>query len=177
MNPPVETLFEGRFLRVTRQGSWEIVSRVNASGAVHIMAVTPEDELLIVEQYRPPVGCRVFELPAGVVGDDDGHENETPEQAAARELVEEAGYEPGRVERIYQGPSSPGMAAEIVTVVHAMDLERVGEGGGIGGEDITLYRIPLSEVSHWLAARVAEGRYIDHKVYASLYFLRARLPV
>ena len=174
VNDKPEVLAEGRFLRLQRDGHWEYVSRVTASGAVHILAVTPDDELLLVEQHRVPVGTAVFELPAGVVGDEPGREQETPEAAAARELIEETGYAAGDVQRLYTGPSSPGMASEIVTVVRATGLEQVGEGGGIDGENITVHRVALAEVADWLAARVAEGRLIDHKVYAGLFFLKQR---
>lgn len=167
-----ETLYKGHFLQVQRHNHWEYVSRVNASGAVHILAVTPDDELLMVEQYRPPVDARVLELPAGIVGDDEGHAGETPEQAAARELVEETGYQAGSVERLFSGPSSPGLTAEITAVVRARDLTRVGAGGGIGNENIRVHHVPLANVRDWLAARAADGWLIDHKVYGALYFLQ-----
>lgn len=170
-----EVLHQGKFLRLLKQGHWEYVQRVTASGAVHILAVTPESELLLVEQHRVPVNDKVIELPAGVVGDEAGRGQETPEQAAARELVEETGYRPARVARIYQGPSSPGMISEIVTLVRAYDLQQVGPGGGIDGENIRVLRVPLSQVVDWLAARMEEGRLIDHKVYAGLYFIRDAL--
>ncbi len=170
-----EILHQGKFLRLVKKGRWEYVQRVTASGAVHILAITPEDELLLVEQFRAPVGVTVIELPAGIIGDEAGRTKETPDQAAARELVEETGYRAARVERIYQGPSSPGMTSEIVTMVRAFDLQQVGEGGGIDGENITVRRVPLREISDWLAARADEGRLIDHKVYAGLYFIRKLL--
>ncbi len=175
MSDDVEILAEGRFLRLSRRGRWEYVSRVNAAGAVHILAVTPDDELLMVDQYRVPMDGRVLELPAGIVGDADGGADDTPETAAVRELIEETGYRPGRVERLYQGPSSPGMASEVVTVVRAFDLERVGDGGGLDDEDIRVLRVPLCGVRDWLAEQVAAGRTVDHKVYAALFFLTTSL--
>jgi len=173
--PETQTLYEGNFLRLIKNAHWEYVQRVNASGAVHIVAVTAENELLLVEQHRLPVGDVVIELPAGIIGDEAGHEKETPEQAAARELTEETGYRAARVERLYQGPSSPGMASEIVTMVRAFNLEQIGEGGGVEGEDITVRRVPLAQISDWLSARMEAGRLIDHKVYAALYFVRDSL--
>lgn len=171
MSDATETLHQGKFLKLSRQGRWEYVSRVQASGAVHILAVTADDELLMVEQYRVPMGCEVLELPAGIVGDEDGGQDETAEAAAMRELLEETGYRAQRIETLYSGPSSPGMASEIVTVVRAFGLERIAQGGGVGGEAIRVLRVPLAGVRGWLAARAAEGRHIDHKVYAALFFL------
>lgn len=168
-----ETLYEGRFLRVRRRGRWEYVQRVAANGAVHIVAVTPEKNLLLVEQYRAPVDARVIELPAGIVGDEAAHRGESPEDAAARELVEETGYRPARVERLHDAPSTPGLSSEIIALVRARDLERVGAGGGVHGEDITVHEVPLNEVDDWLAARVDEGRMVDYRVYAGLYFMGA----
>lgn len=166
-----QTLYEGDFLRLLKAGRWEYVQRTGARGAVHIVAITQENKILLVEQHRIPVGRNVIELPAGVVGDESGHEGESPEQAAVRELVEETGYEPARVERIHQAPSSPGMASEIITLVRARDLTRVGEGGGIDGENIQVHCIAVSDVHDWLATRAAAGELIDHRVYAALYFL------
>lgn len=170
-----ETLYEGRFLRISRRGRWEYVQRVAADGAVHIVATTPGERLLLVEQYRPPVNARVIELPAGLVGDEAAHRGESPEDTAVRELVEETGYRPARVERLHRAPSTPGMASEIITLVRAHDLERVGDGGGVHGEDITVHEVPLAEVDDWLAARVDGGRLVDYRVYAGLYLIGARL--
>ena len=57
--------------------------------AVLVIAVTPDDEVLFVEQFRVPLGARTIEMPAGLVGDDHAHD--TLADAARRELVEETG--------------------------------------------------------------------------------------
>ena len=64
-----ETLFNGRYLRIRRRRHWEYAERTNASAAVIIVAITPEDRLLLVEQFRIPVDARSIEMPAGLVGD------------------------------------------------------------------------------------------------------------
>lgn len=174
MSDHQEILYEARFLRLCQRGSWEYAQRIAADGAVHIVAITPDDDLLLVEQYRAPVGERTIELPAGIVGDEVEHRGESVEVAAARELVEETGYRPARVERLHRGPSAPGMASELLTLVQAHGLERVGNGGGVGAEDIAVHAVPVATVDEWLQARVAEGRLVDHRVYAGLYLLRAQ---
>ena len=63
-------LYEGNFLELRESQNWEFVQRVNAINVVVIMALTPDGNLLLVNQYRPPVEGRVIELPAGLVGDD-----------------------------------------------------------------------------------------------------------
>lgn len=170
------TLHAGKFLRLLKQGRWEYVERIKAAGAVHIIAVTPAQELLLLEQYRPPVGQKIIELPAGIVGDEAEYEDETPEAAALRELIEETGYKGQRAETLFTGPSSAGLTNERVTMIQVSDLQQVGPGGGNETEDIRVHPVPLNEIEDWLARRVADGWLIDHKVYAALYFLRDRLP-
>lgn len=166
-----EMLAKGRFLQLCRDGRWEYVQRVNASGAVHVFAVTPSDELLLVEQLRVPVAQKTIELPAGIVGDADGARGETPEEAAGRELVEETGYRPGEVVRLCDGVSAPGLCSEVTTLVHARNLQQVGAGGGVGSEQIAIHRVPLDGARSWLKQRRADGWMIDYKVYAALYLM------
>ena len=63
------THYQGAFLEFKESEKWEFVQRVNAARIVVIMALTTNGNLLLVEQYRPPVEGRVIELPAGLVGD------------------------------------------------------------------------------------------------------------
>ena len=171
MTETAETLYGGRFLRLVRRGRWEYAERVNPGGAVAIVALTPDGELLLVEQYRTPLECSVIELPAGLVGDEPGKETEAWEAAAARELVEETGWRAGRFERLTEGPTTAGLSNETVILVRAFDLERVGDGGGDSSEDITVHAVPVAQVPAWLAAREREGLPPDPKVYAALYFI------
>ena len=167
-------LGEGRFLRLVRRGRWELVQRVGASGAAALVALTDDGRLVLIAQPRPALGRAVIELPAGLVGDDPGCEGEAAESAAARELTEETGYEASIVERLAAGPTSPGLTDEQVTLYWASGLRRVGPGGGLEGESITVHEIPLEEVEAWLKARAAAGDAIDLKVYAGLYFAHRR---
>jgi len=164
-----EMLAEGRYLRFLRRGRWEYVERRNCHGIVAMVAVTAERELVLVEQLRPAVGRRVLDLPAGLVGDVDG--DDTLEDAARRELLEETGYRCGRLERIMASPPSPGLSAEITTFFRAHDLERVHEGGGDESERIVVRHAPLDGIDAWLAAREAEGVLIELKLWAGLHFV------
>ena len=155
MNPtPRITLHRGKFLALVREGRWEYVDRTNTTGAAIIVAVTDDRRLLLVEQYRIPVHARTIELPAGIIGDDPGSTNEAHADAARRELIEETGYEAGRMEALTHGPTSSGLTSETVTLFHATKLGRVGAGGGIAHEDIIVHEVPLVEVHEWLEARV-----------------------
>lgn len=167
---PVETLHQGRWLSLRKRGRWEYAERNNSGGAVIIVALTPEDKLLFVEQYRVAIQQYTIEMPAGLVGDLAGHTDESVLRAAARELEEETGYRCDRIEFIHRGPSSSGMSTEMITFVRARDLHRVGPGGGDDSENIVVHEVPPDEAGRWLFARAAEGYSIDPKLFAGLWF-------
>ncbi len=162
------TLHEGRYLRLQSRNGWEFVARRHAVAVV--IAWTPADELLLVEQYREPVGCRVIELPAGLVGDESGRENEDILDAAARELEEETGWRPGSVSEIMRCPTSAGMSDETVLFVLAENLTRVGRGGGDDSEDIVVHRVRHGIIDEWLTQHQSHGLAIDPKIFAALYW-------
>jgi ADP-ribose pyrophosphatase len=159
---PVETVWQGKFISAKKQGRWEYVSRARGIRAAVIVAIDDEGYLLLVEQYRVPLGRICLELPAGLVGDET--DDEAVEVAAARELEEETGYLPGRVESLGEYFSSPGMVSESFTLVRARDLVRVDEGGGVEGEGITVHRVKLAEVPAFVADCRARGLAIDVKL-------------
>jgi ADP-ribose pyrophosphatase len=169
-----QILHQGRFLRLVSRGGWEFVERTNAQGVVVVIAVTEQGELVLIEQERRPVGAPVIELPAGLSGDDPGAHGEELADAARRELLEETGYEADRLERVTHGPSSAGLTSEVLTVFRAVGVRRVGGGGGVAGEAITIHHVPLPEVPAWLEAAQARGALVDPKVYAALWFAGAR---
>lgn len=168
---PVETLYQGKWLSLRQRGRWEYAERTNPGGAVIILAVTPQDKVLFVEQFRVAIQKPTIEMPAGLVGDLTGQEEESVLLAAQRELEEETGYRCARVEFIHAGPSSSGMSTEIIAFVRAFDLQRVGPGGGDASENITVHEVPRMEASDWLLARAAEGYSIDPKLFAGLWFI------
>ncbi|MCF7221898.1 NUDIX hydrolase [Marilutibacter chinensis] len=165
-----EVLYEGQWLRLSRRGRWEFAERTHGNGmAVIIIAVTPDDNVLFVEQFRAPLGSRTIEMPAGLVGDD--HANDTLVSAARRELVEETGWEPARVEVLLVGPTSSGMSSERIAFVRATGLTRVGSGGGVDDEAITVHEVPREQAPAWLMARQDEGYELDLKLWAGLWMI------
>lgn len=166
---PVEVMWTGRFIEAKRRGRWEYVQRTGGIGAAAIVAVH-DGRLILVDQYRVPLGKRSLELPAGLVGDEEA--GEAVEVAAARELEEETGFRPGRVEVVGRFHASPGMSAEGFTLVRAHDLTRVGAGGGVGGEGISVHEVPLDEVPAYMDAWVANGGALDVKL---MLFLAGRV--
>lgn len=165
---PRETMWEGRFITTYRRGRWEYVGRARGIHAAVILAVDPQDHVILVDQYRVPLGRRCIELPAGLVGDHDHNVGEDAAIAAARELEEETGYRAGRMERIGEFYSSPGMVSESFTLFRARDLEKVGDGGGVDHEDIVVHRIPLSGIEQAVARFRDEGFAVDVKILTLL---------
>ncbi len=163
---PVETVWQGKFITAKRQGRWEYVARARGIRAAVIVAVDDDGHLLLVEQYRVPLGRRCLELPAGLIGDDG--DDEADETAAARELEEETGYRAERIESLGEFFSSPGMVSESFTLVRAHGLTRVGEGGGVEGEDIIVHRVKLEDVPAYVAECRARGMAIDVKLLLAL---------
>jgi ADP-ribose pyrophosphatase len=160
-----EIVWQGKFITVRRWGTWEYVGRARGINAAVILAIVDGD-VLLVEQYRVPLGGACLELPAGLVGDvDDGEEIES---AAARELEEETGYRADKIEIIGRFASSPGMVSETFCLVRATGLAKVSEGGGEPGENITVHRVPLEQVPAFVAAKRAQGVFMDVKLLTLL---------
>ena len=167
-------LYEGRHVNLVSANGWEFARRKKVSGIVGILAVTVDGKIVLVEQHRPPVGCSVIEIPAGLAGDVDGHEHEHLAEAARRELLEETGYEAQHMEFLADGAASAGITDEIIAVFRATELARRNAGGGDSSESITVHEVPLAGVEDWLAAQRQAGKLVDLKVYAALHFARCR---
>jgi ADP-ribose pyrophosphatase len=163
--PPAEIVWQGKYITVRKQANWEYVGRARGITAAVILAID-DGNVILVEQYRVPLKGFCLELPAGLVGDDRA--GEAIEAAAARELEEETGYRPGRVEVIGSFASSAGMVSETFTLVRAHDLIRVGEGGGVDHEAIVTHRVPLDRIDDFVRAKRAEGCFMDVKLLTLL---------
>jgi ADP-ribose pyrophosphatase len=156
-------VWQGKFVTAKVKGKWEYVSRARGIRAAVILAVDAEDHVILVEQFRVPLGKVCIELPAGLIGDGDDL-NEPADLAGARELEEETGYRAGRMETIGEFYSSPGMVTESFTLLRAHGLTKVGPGGGTPGENITVHRVPLAGLEAFITDRRALGDAIDVKI-------------
>jgi ADP-ribose pyrophosphatase len=163
-------LSEGRHLHFVHRDGWEYVDRPGITGIVLLVPITNDGAIVLVEQLRPPVGGQVIELPAGLSGDEEGGRDEPLEESARRELLEETGYEAATMERLVEGPPSPGVSSEIVTYFLARGLVKRNGGGGVGGERIIVHDVPLDRAHEWLLEQSRKGLLIDAKVWAGLYF-------
>jgi ADP-ribose pyrophosphatase len=163
-----EVMWQGQFITARRKGKWEYVSRARGIRAAVILAIDEDDHVLLVEQFRVPLGKTCIELPAGLVGDHADVEGEEDTVAAARELEEETGYQAARMEIVGEFYSSPGMVSESFTLLRARGLTKVSEGGGTEGENITVHRVPLADIAQRVADWRAQGYAIDVKMLTLL---------
>jgi len=170
---PDETSFiaDGKYLQMIQRGGWEMVFRKNMSGIVGVLAITEADEIVLIEQYRRPVGGLVIELPAGLAGDMAGSEDESFEAAARRELLEETGYAAADLRPICAGLASPGMTDEFIHYYLATGLTRVSDAVGDGHENITVHVVPRKQLLSFLQRKQAEGTKIELKLFAPLVYL------
>jgi len=165
---PLETVWQGKYIAAMKRGRWEYVSRTGSTNAVVILA-EHDGKIILIEQYRVPVGARCLELPAGLVGDED--KSATVEETAIKELEEETGFTADRVERLGQFHSSPGMVAESFTLVRAHGVRKIGEGGGTEHEDIAVHLVAREDIPAFVEQRRAAGSAVDVKL---LNFLNYR---
>ncbi|MBN8808828.1 MAG: NUDIX hydrolase [Sphingomonas sp.] len=163
---PERTMWAGKFLAIKKRGRWEYVGRTGGVQAAVILAIDAGDDdggcVILVEQYRVPIGGYCLELPAGLVGDEQA--GESVEDSAARELEEETGYRAARLTSLGTFYSSPGMVSECFTLVRAEGLAKIGDGGGTADENIIVHRVPLDRLSAFVAERRAAGVAMDVKL-------------
>ena len=164
-----ETPWQGKYIKVTKQGRWEFVSRTRGVSAAVILAIdagpfgeAQDRHVILVEQYRVPLGKTCLELPAGLVGDEQ--EGEGIHEAAIRELEEETGYRAERMVDLGRFHASPGMSSEGFNLLRAEGLTKVGEGGGVETEDIVVHRVALEAVPDFVEGKRAEGLAMDVKL-------------
>ncbi len=165
-DPQMSVAWQGKYLAVHVAGTWEYVARVANMGAAVILAITDAREIVLVEQYRPAHGAHTIELPAGLIGDTD--HDDTPTAAAARELAEETGFAAAHWEDIGSFATSPGMSSEMFQLFRATALTRVGPGGGVAGENITVHVVARTAMPAFLVEQRAAGRIIDCRLTIAL---------
>ncbi len=143
-----------------REGTAEMVEH---PGGIVIVAFDSEARLLLVRQYRHPAGRELLELPAGTLEPD-----EAPEVCAERELQEETGYRPRRLERLGGFYTAPGFCDEYLHAFLALDLvESRLEGDE---EAIDLEAVPLDEARRMIAT----GEIEDAKTAGALFLYSLR---
>lgn len=179
-----ETLWVGKFLKAvlityvddrgqTRQ--WEAVGRVNCDGVVVVAPVTERGEVVLIRQFRPVLGRRVVELPAGLV-----NPGEAPIEAARRELVEETGYFSEHLTLVTEGVMSTGINTEIWNVVLARDArpappEILSAYPPDEGEEIEVMRVPVDAVYDAAESCRKRGDLLDLRIFGIIELARRML--
>lgn len=169
-----KVVYEGKYQRMVVRGTWEYSERTHAGGlAAIIIAVTPDDTVLFVEQFRVPLQAKTIEMPAGLVGDIDA--GESIEASAVRELEEETGWTADHAEVLMIGPTSSGASSEKIAFVRATGLRKVGDGGGDASEDITVHAVARTRAAAWLVEKMGQGYQLDAKLWAGLWMIEHHL--
>jgi ADP-ribose pyrophosphatase len=170
-----DTLYAGRVVALRldqvlmpggRTAGREVVEH---PGSVAILPLHDDDSVVMIDQYRHPVGRRIRELPAGLL-DAPG---EDPVTTARRELVEEVGYTARNWSVLVDMVASPGFSDEAVRVFLACGLTEVGRPTGDDDEEADLHvvRLPMAEA----VRQVLAGEIVSAPTVAGLLALKARL--
>ena len=167
-----ESIYEGKIvhlhlMRVTlpsgKPGIREIVRHVNASAVV---AVDENNNVLLVRQFRAPMGRVTCEIPAGKLDSPQ----EDPLEAARRELSEETGYQAEHWVKLTDMISSPGFCDEVISIFLATGLTR-GVAHPDDDEFLGLVRMPFDEA----IARAQAGEFQDSKTLCGLLLAQSKL--
>jgi 8-oxo-dGTP pyrophosphatase MutT (NUDIX family) len=174
-----KTLWKGSFMsavEITYRDArgvvrtWEALERVGIGGIVVMIGVTPQRNVILEKQFRPPMGRDVIELPAGLV-----EPGESMESAAKRELIEETGWSANKLEFLAEGPMSTGASTELLKAYLCTGLEYIGKNGGDDNEIIEVIETPLSDVQAFLSRAQSAGALIDLKVFGLVELARKKL--
>ena len=166
-----QLIYEGRAVKLRvdtvqmpsgRQTTREIVEHADC---VAVVAIDADDDILLVKQFRKPVEKELLEIPAGGI-----EPGEDPMECVRREMREETGYLPRKMERIGGFYSAPGYCTEYLYLYLATDLI----SSPLHAEDtegIKLVRVPINQIS----SLISSGAICDAKSIAGLLtFLKYR---
>jgi 8-oxo-dGTP pyrophosphatase MutT (NUDIX family) len=167
-----ETVYDGAILALrldqVEMPGGRIAERevIEHHGAVAIVALDDQDRIAMIEQYRHPIGRRLWELPAGLLDELD----EPPVEAAKRELAEETGLAAQKWSVLVDVTASPGFTDECVRVFLAEGLSEVVRPEARDEEaDIVLEFVPLTDA----VARALSGEFVNASAVSGILALVA----
>lgn len=132
-------------------------------GAVGILAVTPNDEIILVEQYRKALESTLLEIPAGKLEETD----QEPVDCARRELEEETGFKAGQMTHLYSLQGSPGFSNEVLHLYQGSELVKVANPLPQDEDElIKLHYLSFSEA----VEAVATGKITDAKTIVAIQY-------
>jgi len=175
------TVFEGQYLRIVEKAvnskdgterAWETVERTNVhgSGAVVIVALTKDGDLLFEKNWRAPIESCVIQFPAGLTD----VEGESEEEAARRELLEETGYAATELIPVFLSPLSSALTGTRAMHFFAPDVEFVGKPASKDDiEEIEVLKVPVGEADEFMLS-LPDGIELDLRVPGILWLLRKK---
>ena len=175
-----ETVFEGEHLRFVNkhfktggrsEGIWETIERRNIynNGAVVIVALTRERELILERNWRAALESFVIQLPAGLCD----KEGESEEEAARRELLEETGYRAEKLISVITTPICPVLTSTRATHFFAPEVEFVGQESKDISEEIEVLKVPLGKLDDFLL-NLPQDTELDLRVLGILSILKSQ---
>jgi len=163
-----EKIFSGKILGLyydkVRLPNKKTASRekITHPGAVGIVPVTDDDNILLVKQYRYPVDAITIEIPAGKIDD-----NEIPEKCAKRELAEEVGAVDGKLKRLSTFYTTPGFCNEVLHLFLATGF-KISKNNLDEDEFLDIIEMKMDTALLW----IKEGKIIDSKTIIGLLMAR-----
>jgi ADP-ribose pyrophosphatase len=165
-----EEIFSGKIISLHLQdvelpnGKHSKREIIKHPGAVAVIAVTDENKVVMVEQYRKALERTIVEIPAGKL-----EKGEEPEICARRELEEETGYECSSLELLTSFYTSPGFADEIVHVYVAKGVTKKEDAAGLDEDEfVNLEELTLEEALKY----VTEQKIFDAKTIFAVQYLQ-----
>ena len=163
-----ERLYEGKVVNLRRdivllpngnQASREVVEH---PGAVAVVPVLPDGRVLMVRQFRHPVGRILLEIPAGKLAP-----GENPDECALRELEEETGHLAGKLERVASIFTAPGFTDEVIQIYLAVELKKTT----VNPDEDEFLAVVAHEPQE-IARMIRSGDICDAKTIAGFYLLQ-----
>jgi ADP-ribose pyrophosphatase len=139
---------------------------VKHPGAVAVIAITAENKIVMVEQFRKPLGRTIVEIPAGKL-----EKGELPEVTAKRELEEETGYTCNELQPLISFYTSPGFADELVHLFLAENLEKLTEAAELDEDEfLDVMEVTLEEAQKMIQSK----RIYDAKTAFAVQYLQLK---
>ncbi|MBN2570660.1 MAG: NUDIX hydrolase [Ignavibacteriales bacterium] len=164
-----EIIFEGKVFSIQvdkiiyKSGNPGVREIVRHPGGAVIIAVTDENKILLVNQFRYPLNKKIYELPAGKLD-----KNEKPVNCAKRELIEETGYIAGAIEKIGEIYTSPGFCDEVLHIYLAKNLILGEHKREEGEQGMEIVEADLSEIE----MMISDGKITDAKTICGIYYYK-----
>ncbi|MGM7721298.1 NUDIX hydrolase [uncultured Metabacillus sp.] len=165
-------IFKGRVIDVYLEevelpnGKTSTREIVKHPGAVAVIAITPENKILMVEQFRKPLGRTLVEIPAGKL-----EKGEQPLATAKRELEEETGYTCSNLKPLISFYVSPGFADELVHLFIAENLEKLTNAAELDEDEfLDVLEVTLEEAQEMIESK----RIYDAKTAYAVQYLQLK---